>query len=90
MTGEITIPQRCEWALDALHNYSDTKKGAGPQIDLYDLPQSVLVDLLADLMHYSEHGDDGVDFERALESARHHYEHERQDHHTRMDGWRRP
>ena len=89
MTGEITIPQRCEWALDALYGYSDNKEGAGPQIDLYDLPQSVLVDLLADLMHYSEHGDE-VDFEHALESARNHYEHEREEYRTRLTKRRRP
>lgn len=73
MSREITVPERCQWALDALYGYSDNKEGTGLPMDLYDDPQTVLVDLLADLMHFSEHGDD-VDFEKALEAARHHYD----------------
>lgn len=69
METPITNSDRTEWAQHALNAYSEYKEGA---YELYDLPETVLVDLLADLMHYCT--TNGISFEESARTALMHYD----------------
>lgn len=69
MTAPIANAQRAAWAETALLKYSIAKEGGE---ELYDIPESVLTDILADLMHYAAR--ESIDFNRCLDQATGHYE----------------
>jgi hypothetical protein len=69
---------RAHWAAFALMRFAETT-GLGE--DLQSDPQTVVTDLLADLMHWCDAQrtsglDEAIDFESALRRARHHYREE--------------
>jgi hypothetical protein len=71
VTGDIEIFQRVCWGENAVNAYSEDKQG-GLWGDLYDEAETVLTDLLADLMHYAEAHK--IDFQTVLERARTHHD----------------
>jgi hypothetical protein len=68
---EITVIDRVCYAENAINAYSEDKEG-GPWGDLYDEKESVVIDLLADLMHYCTSY--GIDFQKCIKNANMHYE----------------
>jgi hypothetical protein len=69
---ETTNKDRAEWGGMALLEYAIAKGSNG---GLYDPPETVLTDLLCDLMHYAELKE--IDFAACLERARMHYDAEK-------------
>lgn len=70
--ADITNKQRTGWARHALTQYATAKEG-GP--DMYDDPETVLVDLLSDLLHYA--GCETINFASCVSTAEIHYQAER-------------
>lgn len=68
----ISRETRAVWALDALRAYSDEKEGKRKGGRLYDDPETVLTDLIADCYHLAHR--DGLDMERVLRLAQGHFE----------------
>jgi hypothetical protein len=73
---DINISQRIRRGRNAINAYSEDKEG-GLWGDLYDPAETVLTDLLADLMHYADDGK--IDFAAVLETARMHHDAETVD-----------
>jgi hypothetical protein len=73
------ITDRVQWAASTMGNFA---KITGVGEDLQADPETVLADLLADLMHWCDaqktnrHLGGTVDFQSALKRARDHYKHE--------------
>ena len=72
----IANENRVAWADSAINHYSEDKEG-GQWGDLYDDDDTVLVDLLADLMHWA--AGRNISFPEALGTAEMHYQNEVQD-----------
>jgi hypothetical protein len=66
---DITNKDRAGWAGMAVLEYATAKGSAG---GLYDPPETVLTDLLCDLMHYASAKE--IDFAACLDRARLHYD----------------
>jgi len=70
---------RAEWAASAMSKFATL---AGLDNDLHVDPETVLADLLADLMHWCDaqkanyHLEEAVDFQSALGRAQRHYDEE--------------
>jgi len=73
---EPTNANRADWAAAAVHTFADAtnQREKGQYTD--DL-HSIVSDLLADLMHYCRR--EGVDFDETLETARAHFNFEREE-----------
>ena len=78
--GEPRNADRARWGASAIANFASV---TGRKVDLRVDPETLLGDLLADLMHWcdgqgaSEQFAEPMDFESALEQARSHYSEER-------------
>lgn len=78
--GTVTNLERAMWAETTLHDYSNNKEGIGQE--LYDVGESVVIDLITDLCHLL-HLDEKTagckspaDIERMLNMAFMHFESE--------------
>jgi hypothetical protein len=72
----MTNEERMMLGASAINSFAQSAEG-GDWGDLYDSPQFVLVDLLADLMHWAHNCNEPgtfINFEQALASARVHFE----------------
>lgn len=69
---ELTPIDRQRAGENIMHDYSFNQEG-GIWGDLYDKPEVVLVDLLADLMHYAHLHDPQIPFDQAFQTAVGHF-----------------
>jgi len=66
----VTNEDRAQWAENVMETFAD-ETGMDQETE----PETILADLLCDLMHYAATLSEGI-FEAALADARAHYEHE--------------